>query len=302
MRAFQSAYLGRHEFPSRLGEFELRQWFTFDIRDRRIIRKAFRSRYWIGAALQVGFLAMTGTTLGSLAYVPAMLLRHLGRQFVQKAPDLATLRSLYRRSQTLYEHQRWAIKHWGLVELDERVEKRLAEHLAQQTHATLSRSRLEQIAREWLYRSYVQMPRQRAITDMVRVVLHTVVRYDHEVLQKQWTDTTVQTCLQQLLQHRAGHAMTHLEWLRRPPRRRSLKALHELMEKYQWLKHLVGHRNRLPIPKERQQVYARRIRRHRRWRCWRPHYWRRRLYGCVDCTENESDRLRGLHPVATNWL
>jgi TnpA family transposase len=263
MRAFQSAYLGRHEFPSHLGEFELRQWFTFDVRDRRTIRRAFRSRYWIGAALQVGFLAMTGTTLASLEYVPAILLRHLGRQFVQKAPDLATLRSLYRRSQTLYEHQRWAIEHRGLTLFDEGAEKRLAEHLAQQTHGTMSRSRLEQMSREWLYRSYVQMPRQRVITDIVRGVLHAVVRYDHEVLQKQWTDATVQICLQQLLEHRAGHAMTHLEWLRRPPRRRSLKTLHELMEKYQWLRRLVGHRARLPIPKERQQVYARRIRRRR---------------------------------------
>jgi hypothetical protein len=71
MRAFQAAYIGRHEFPKNLSEFELRQWFTFDERDLRSIRKAFRSRYWIGAALHLGFLAMAGTTLGSLEYVPA---------------------------------------------------------------------------------------------------------------------------------------------------------------------------------------------------------------------------------------
>jgi hypothetical protein len=61
MRAFQSAYIGRHDFPKNLGEFELRQWFTFDVRDRRTIRKAFRSRHWISAALQIGFIATTGT-------------------------------------------------------------------------------------------------------------------------------------------------------------------------------------------------------------------------------------------------
>ena len=84
MRPFQSAYIGRHDFPKGLGEFELRQWFTFDVRDRRSIRRAFRSRHWIGAALQLGFIAMTGTTLDSLEYVPTVLLRHLGRHFVQK--------------------------------------------------------------------------------------------------------------------------------------------------------------------------------------------------------------------------
>lgn len=67
---------GRHEFPKNLSAFELRQWFTFDERDRRCIRKAFRSRYWIGPALHWGFLAMTGITLGSLEYEPAVLLRH----------------------------------------------------------------------------------------------------------------------------------------------------------------------------------------------------------------------------------
>jgi hypothetical protein len=75
MRAFQLAYIGRHEFPKHLSEFELRRWLTFDVRDRRCIRKAFRSRCWIGAALQLGFLAMTGTTLRSLEYLPAVLLR-----------------------------------------------------------------------------------------------------------------------------------------------------------------------------------------------------------------------------------
>ena len=92
MRPFQTAYIGRHEFPKGLGEFELRQWFTFGARDRRTIRKTFRSKHWIGAALQAGFVAMTGTTLDPLEYVPPILLRHLGRQFVQRAPDLATLR------------------------------------------------------------------------------------------------------------------------------------------------------------------------------------------------------------------
>ena len=57
--------------------------------------------------------------------------------------------------------------------------------------------------------------------------------------------------------------MTHLEWLRRPPRRRSLKTLRELFEKYQWLESRIGRGLPIPIPKERQLVYARRMRRRR---------------------------------------
>ena len=45
MRAFQSTCVGRHDFPKALADFMLRRWFTLDTRDRRAIRKGFRSRY-----------------------------------------------------------------------------------------------------------------------------------------------------------------------------------------------------------------------------------------------------------------
>ena len=104
MRVFQSTYVGRHDFPKSLPDFLLQQWFTFNDRDRRAIRKAFRSRHWIGAALQLGFVSMTGTTLRSLDYVPAAVLRHLCHQFKQPVPDIATLRSLYRRRKARFAH------------------------------------------------------------------------------------------------------------------------------------------------------------------------------------------------------
>jgi hypothetical protein len=57
--------------------------------------------------------------------------------------------------------------------------------------------------------------------------------------------------------------MTHLEWVRRPPGKRSLKTMRILWEKYAWLEAIVGRHSPLPIPKERQRVYARRFRRRR---------------------------------------
>jgi TnpA family transposase len=52
-------------------------------------------------------------------------------------------------------------------------------------------------------------------------------------------------------------------WLRRPPRRRSKKTLLELFAKYQWLEARIGRGLPIPISKERQHVYARRLRRRR---------------------------------------
>jgi hypothetical protein len=53
---------------TRLGEFDLRRWFTFDAGAGAASAKL--SDRGIGAALQLGFIAMTGTTLRSLEYVP----------------------------------------------------------------------------------------------------------------------------------------------------------------------------------------------------------------------------------------
>ena len=151
MRAFQSTYVGRRDFPKSLPDFMLQRWFTLEARDRRLIRKTFRSRYWIGAALQLGFVGMTGTTLRSIEYVPSSVLRHLGRQFAQQVPDIATLRTLYRRHMTRFQHQRWAAQQWGLRECDAAIEQSLTAHIRARTHATLSRGRLELAAREWLH-------------------------------------------------------------------------------------------------------------------------------------------------------
>ena len=207
MRGFQSAYIGRHEFPKRLAEFELRQWFTFDARVKHEIRKSFRSRYWMGAALQLGFVRMTGTTLDSLEYVPPSLLRHLGRQFVQRALDLATLRSLYRRTQTRYRHQSWAMQYRGLRELGERGQQLLEEYVRERTHATLSRGRLEQLAREWLFNAFFVMPGRRVISDLVRSVTRAVMLEDHGALRQRNVAAPMQSCLQALSQQRPSGTM-----------------------------------------------------------------------------------------------
>jgi Domain of unknown function (DUF4158) len=160
---------------------------------------------------------MSVMTESAASKVPAAVLRHLGRQFKQPVPDIATLRTLYRRRRTRFEHQRWAIQQWGLRDFDSAIEQRLIEHLHERTNTTLSRGRLEQAAREWLYRAYVAIPRPRTITVLVRGVVQSVALQDHRDLRRYMSEWTVQGFIKELLSHRPGDAMTHLEWLRRPP-------------------------------------------------------------------------------------
>ena len=263
MRRWGLAYLGRTTFPKDVSEFELQRAFTFTDRERRDIRKAFRVRYRLAAALQLGFLRLTGRALASVAYVPAVVLHHLGRQFRGPTPDLATLRALYRRKSTRFEHHRWALEYSGLRRLDPCGESGLVAELRERTHGTLARPRLEQAGREWLFRCCYLIPSRRRMTRLVRQVIHAVEDTDHRELRRRMSGAYAQQVIQRLLAPRRAGSTTVLQWLRRPPRRRSLKTMRELYDKYRWLEHEIG-RIQLPdIPRERQRVYSRRFRRRR---------------------------------------
>lgn len=121
MRRWGSAYLGRKTFQKDLSEFKLPRAFTFTHCERRDIREGFRVRYRLAAALPLGFLRLAGTSLASEAYVPTVVLHHLGHQFRGPVPDLAALRAPYRRRSTRFEHRRWAVEYLDLMKLDERT-------------------------------------------------------------------------------------------------------------------------------------------------------------------------------------
>lgn len=97
MRALLRCYLGSRRFPREMSTFEVRRFFTLSSNDRHVLRRRFRSRSRLGAALQLGFVRMAGTTLDAFDYVPRAVLEHVGHQLGMSAPELTTLRALYRR-------------------------------------------------------------------------------------------------------------------------------------------------------------------------------------------------------------
>jgi Domain of unknown function (DUF4158) len=99
------SYLGSRRFPREMSSFEVRRYFALSGDDRHVLRRRFRSRSRLGAALQLGFVRMTGATLDAFDYVPRAVLEHVGHQLEISAPQLTTLRALYRRQMTLFLHQ-----------------------------------------------------------------------------------------------------------------------------------------------------------------------------------------------------
>ncbi len=88
------AYLGSRRFPRELSSFLVWRFFTLSSDDRLVLRRRFRSRSRLGAALQLGFIRMTGTTLDALDYVPRSvhILSHLERAAPEQSQSELPLR------------------------------------------------------------------------------------------------------------------------------------------------------------------------------------------------------------------
>ena len=114
MSTYAYRFVGQDSLPKRLSDFDLNQFFQISTDDITAISAQFRVDHRAPAALMVLVLRAAGRPLDSFTLVPANLLRYVGASFKTAAPTIASLRSIYQRSQTLYKHQLWAKTYLGL--------------------------------------------------------------------------------------------------------------------------------------------------------------------------------------------
>ena len=167
MNDWQSTWLGRRCLPRDLSDFEIEAFFTFTGHERRVIEERRGPALKIALALQIGFLRMTGRLLEAVGMVPPTLWQHLGQQFEVPAPDLASLRAMYRRRRTLFEHQELACETLGFHWLAEPQRRALMRVLREELARTRDRARLLQFARGWLYEHRLIVPRERELRMMI---------------------------------------------------------------------------------------------------------------------------------------
>jgi hypothetical protein len=91
MNKWQATFLGLKQLPRELSGFEIEAFFTFTATERALIDSRRASSLKLGLALQIGFLRMSGRLLDAVRIVPPALWKHLGEQFAEPAPDLASL-------------------------------------------------------------------------------------------------------------------------------------------------------------------------------------------------------------------
>lgn len=117
MTSFLLRYIGADRLPRSLSDFDVEQFFCLPKESLESIRDRFRTDRWVGVGIQLAFLRATGRPLDRFSLVPPALLRYLSQALKVAAPTIASLRAIYKRRPTLYEHQRWAREHLGLTEL-----------------------------------------------------------------------------------------------------------------------------------------------------------------------------------------
>jgi hypothetical protein len=116
--SFAKRFIGAENLPTRLSEFDVQQSFCMSADDIAAVSGRFRHDRRVAAAIQMLFLRASGRPMDRFASVPKTLLRAVCEAFQTPAVSIASLRSLYARRQTLYEHQAWARTYLGLLDLD----------------------------------------------------------------------------------------------------------------------------------------------------------------------------------------
>jgi len=259
MKDWQSTYLGRGALPRDLSGFEIEAFFTYGESERHVIDDERRSpALKLALALQIGFLRMTGRLLEALRVVPPSLWRHLGAQFGIEAPDLASLRTMYRRRRTLFEQQDLACAVLGFHSVTEAQRGTLVRAINAELSRTSDRHRLLQFARRWLYDRKQIIPRERELRRYIAKAIRqheiTLVReiveaIDPDLLAR-WKST--------ITQQREDGA-TVQSWLWAPPAKHSTRQIDQVLERIELLTSLKVDQHLAELPEAIVRRYARRL-------------------------------------------
>jgi hypothetical protein len=190
---WQLPFLGLQAFPAELTAFEIGYFFTFTATEREAIFSRYGEHHRLAAAIQIGWIKMTGCPLDAFETLPIAVLRHLGTALDIVPPELTSLRALYGRRSTLYEHQAWAAALLGFRPFTARRQRALARQVRREAHKAITLNRLVEFARRWLYERRILIPPDRRLRDLARTAYGEAEQtmYDtiHQHIPQQVLDT-----------------------------------------------------------------------------------------------------------------
>jgi TnpA family transposase len=258
MNPWQSAFLGLKQIPRELTAFEIEAFFTFTGAERQAIEQRRRPALKLGLALQIGFLRLSGRVLDAVRIVPAALWKHLGEQFGLAAPDLASLRAMYGRGNTLFEHQQLACEvldfHW----LSEGQRRILSGAIRLELTRTRDSEQLLIFARRWLYEHRLLIMHERAIRSTIAKVRQHFEVSLAKSIRAAVGDAELERWRKALVTPRES-GVTQQSWFWAPPAKHSTRQIEELLERIATLYELGIQRHFADVPDDLLRRYARRL-------------------------------------------
>jgi hypothetical protein len=167
--------------------------------------------------------------------LPRNLLRYTAGALGVAAPSIASLRSIYRRKQTLFAHQRWAKEYLGLTELESTQEQDLVLALEVQAQDAAHTDDLVQVARHWLFARRILIPSNRRLLDWARDAFAKIEAQIVICVADAVGRANAAKLLLAVHAPRPGTDVSRIEWLKTPPRRHSPTTLAETLEKVRYL-------------------------------------------------------------------
>ena len=258
MDSWHAMFLGLRHLPREITAFELEAFFQFSAAERRVIEGRRRAELKLGLALQIGFLRMSGRLLDAVRMVPPRLWRHLGEQFAVAAPDLASLRAMYRRAPTLIEHQQQACETLGFRWLTEHQRRALVSALRGELVRTDDRQRLLGFARRWLYEHRLLIVHERRLRTLI-----SVARGQHEAELAKRIGHSIEPHLLERWRaaltgaHKSGCSLQ--SWLWAASAKHSSRQIEEMIERIETFYELRAHEHLVEFPDDLLRRHARRL-------------------------------------------
>jgi TnpA family transposase len=257
MSTFLLRYVGLEKLPARLSEFDRQLFFSLTTDDIAAIRGRFRAAHQVAAAVQLLVFRGCGRPMDRSSVVPRTLLMYTAKALGTASITIASLRSLYERRQTLYEHQLWAKEYLGLKDLDDKSASILESTLSVLASEAAHSNELITAAYRWLYERHFLIPGPRRLQDWARAAFASTELQILEEIKRAISPTELRRCRNSVYETCARGGVSHLDWLRTPSSRHAPSTIAELTEKIGYLKSLGVHAWSLTgITLAKQRAYA----------------------------------------------
>lgn len=258
MQGWHTTFLGMRGLPRDISDFEMKAFFTFDGAERDAINARRGDSHKLGLALHIGFLRMSGRLLGAFRVIPVALWRHLGNELGIAAPEVASLRAMYERGRTLFDHQQVACTVLGFQWMSEHQRRSLVRELRDEVARCADRDQLLVRARQWLYKNKLVIVHERAIRTLIAAALAQLEVETGTAIAASVDPATLDRWRASVSELRPD-GQTQQSWLWAAPAKHSTRQISEVLERIDLLYTLDAHKHLADIPDLILRRYARRL-------------------------------------------